>query len=416
MIGYVDDDWNEVPDGGLGLTKAGIALVTAEKRGRTTKKKAKPVIDALLGRAQALMSDGLAPRKVSKVWVFGSYVDPDKVDVGDIDIVIETYRTDVVPFREIEEHIEKHYPGYIPQSLSWHDSVEEVFIAKSIYGVRRHPLLAVTPLHTLIDLHRPCALFYDETKGGIIEPVYFDHHPESTERGDNIRERLVLPDLTARSSSFELTPAIVFDLNFGRSRREAEFSDLDWEAGSPGGHMDFFALNDFHGRRIDIHRNLSIGSSAWEYTLNTTITDIPDGSSHYDWINLGRRIVALAHADIIRMADHRHHERGMYEISAYICLDVGDHHPIRDIIEKGISKIFEEMDSSLPEGREFGIEFLCDGSGKATSSPLHFDAIHWKTLKMPFSESEYMEWAKPNHDEQDFPSRISPDVEDGPTP
>ncbi|WP_327210526.1 hypothetical protein [Rhizobium leguminosarum] len=406
MIDFVDEHWAVAENGSLGPTREGVALATARQRGRTPKAKAAAVVRALLQRAQALLHDDLAPRKVSRIWLFGSFIDPDKSDVGDIDVVVECYSTDVVPFDEVYHHVVTNYPGLISENADFMQrlSAGEQFLSKSMYGARRHPLLAPNDIGTLISLHRPCALFFDQSRGGIIEPEYHPHHPESPGRGETIRERLELPDLASHDDLFRLTPPIVVDRKFSPGAARDAFHHLDWRPSKGNDISDSFRFTGWHGAIVDIERRVDFHETFWELTMSVTI--VSEGESHlFQWDDVADKIVWLAHADVIRLAEYRNQRHSMQEIFGDIDVaDALDDHPLK-------SSIIRRLDWSLngwggrpglPDSHAFGIELSCDCNGPFRAPPHEFDDDEWEEAAhtLPFTREQYMAWARPHLDEE----------------
>lgn len=402
LVSFVDDDWKESNDGGLGLTREGVALVAATQRGRTKKAKASPVVEAVLSRAQALMEDELAPRKVDKIWLFGSYIDPEKDDVGDIDIVVESYRTDVVPFANIYHHVLENYPGMVSEDADFDQRLraEDVFVKKSVFGPRKHALLSPNSVDILIDLHRPCALFFDRARGGVITPEFFEHHPESTGRGDNIRDRLSLPDLDRRSPTFLLTPPMVVDPRFSPHTMEKGFKHIEHETLDAGDAADIFLLNHGNALSVEVARRADLGDGTWEYTAHVSVDTVAEGASEYAWYHLAGRLVALAHADLVRLADHRHGLGCMQDIIIEIQLaDIPADHPLRRAVSKHIEGAFSNLRgrAGIAPCHAFGIDFLCDGDGTFLYSPSEYDEEDWDLAgHLPFSREDYFSWLDSN--------------------
>lgn len=72
-----------------GLTTKGKALGSAKATARTPKEKASKVFDGLLDAAERINARSDLQFRVREIWLFGSMVDPDKADVGDIDFCLE---------------------------------------------------------------------------------------------------------------------------------------------------------------------------------------------------------------------------------------------------------------------------------------------------------------------------------------
>lgn len=419
LIGFVDEEMNEIEGGGLGLTRAGLALIDAKKRGRTDKVKAAAIVDALLTKAQSLMADELAPSKVERIWLFGSFIDPGKGDVGDVDLVVESYMTRVVPREETYLHVRKHYPGILPENLNyWQklpEAVAETFLLRSLYGPRRHPLLAPNDIETLRSLHRPCALAFDRTRGGIVEPIRLDHHPESEKRGEHIQERLVLPDLGVPSEAFRFVAPMVVDRMFSPHSTMADFDHMRWTKRNMG---DSFSLGEGVGPSLQVSRKCELGSRNWDYTLNVAVADPLGEENRWIWIDLAERLIALAHADLVRMANHRNDIHGMQEIFGELeFTDVAENHPFNQAVTDCVSDVFGGWHgrSEIAPGHAFGIDLACEGTGAGLVGPGYFEEDDWRRKEgiLPFTKADYEEWARPKPGEPDWKRYLPVDeVED----
>jgi predicted nucleotidyltransferase len=92
--GHHDDEaWRRFRN--LELSTLGAAVVSASARKRASKAKAHEVLDQILTNAAKLSGDKRAPEVVDQIWVFGSLIDDEKPDVGDLDIVVTTQRTKI---------------------------------------------------------------------------------------------------------------------------------------------------------------------------------------------------------------------------------------------------------------------------------------------------------------------------------
>ena len=139
FIAKVDEEGNPDPNGGYGLTRPGKAIASATAMRRTKKASAERILDGVLAKAAELAVDGVTPIKVSKIWVFGSYIDPTRPDVGDLDIVIETRFTGIegtASFRRRLEYIRDRYPGLLPSGF---DPIFGGREETSPAGSQRHP-------------------------------------------------------------------------------------------------------------------------------------------------------------------------------------------------------------------------------------------------------------------------------------
>jgi hypothetical protein len=84
-----------------GLTHAGLALVTAVARKRTSKSKARAVLDKFLAACLAANARYDLPVTIKEIWLFGSVIAPQKAEVADIDLVmVIEYRNEAGERRE----------------------------------------------------------------------------------------------------------------------------------------------------------------------------------------------------------------------------------------------------------------------------------------------------------------------------
>lgn len=399
LMDFVDEHWVCAEQGGFGLTREGMALATAQRRGRTRKHLASAVVDEMLSRAQALMHDKLAPRKVDKIWLFGSFIDPDKEDVGDIDLVVEDYRTGVVDYDQSHQYILENYPGLLRGIDDFYRrlAADELFLTKTLFGPRRHPLLAPNDLRTLIDLHRPCALVFDRAQGGIIAPRHFAHHPDSKRRAETIHDRLELPDLDRHDEVFRLTPPAVVDRSFRPGARPAAFDHLKWAPSNGNDVSDSFLLVGWQGARVALERRVDFDERTW--TVTTTVRSLDDGDS-FQWNDLAARLTWLVHADLIRLAEYRNQRRAMQEIISNIDFPSAPHDPLEWEIMRRLDWTIDGWDGrrGLPDSHSFGLEINCDDiPGPSRLAPHDFDDLEWEQMEksLPFTRSEYMEWAAP---------------------
>ncbi|NTF17428.1 hypothetical protein G6L37_03250 [Agrobacterium rubi] len=398
LIGFTDADrseWDTEPR--LGLTLGGAALVTAVSRARTSKQKASVVVDQLLSNAQELMSDAKSPVKPDRIWIFGSYIDPEKDDVGDIDIVVESSRTNVVEYSGMLAYIRSNYPGFLPK-LTGFDRYAPcgVFERRKLYGTRRHPLLAPNDIGTLERLHRPCALFFDAARGGIIEPEFHQYHPNSKERSSSIKERLVMPDLEG-AARFELTNPIVLDERFSTAVSEKEFGSLNHQTREDG---DSFLLrwSEPSDDGIVVTRTVDLFEDAWCCTYEVSADTVAD-KPHAAWRTLAEKLTVLAEADLLRLAVHRDDLGSMVEISIDIRLAEGckSDHPLRHLLQSRTSygsDILESKDyPAIPDSMAFGLFLLHEGTGSGLCCPCDLSDHDWDEARFPFTRYEYEEWA-----------------------
>ncbi|MFS8053254.1 hypothetical protein QD357_10490 [Rhizobium sp. BR 317] len=406
LISTVGHERKEAADGRLSLTEAGATLVTAQKRGRTAKEKAGKVLKGLLDRAQKLSQDAEAPAAADRIWVFGSYVNPEKTEVGDLDVAIECGRTGVVPYGgAIGEYIKKHYPGIVPEdSGDWkRGRFESSFLSKMLYGARRHPLISETDIGILKDLHCPCALVFDRERGGIIEPEYFEHHPDSKRRGDNIYERQVMPDLGVAGTAFEPTPHFVVLPQFANG---ASAKAIEAAVSAHDENPNRFTIKSISGPSLTVERRMEFGHRRWELTY-WIVDGGGDNSAQWEG-GAARRLAALAHADLVRLAEHRAQSLGMEEI--VVNVEPALHGPDSALAREIRASLFdclsdEDEPAGIAPSRAYGVHLHCCGGGIGFSAPHAYDDEAWEAAgdTVPFSREEYEQWAEPLEHELDWP-------------
>lgn len=393
LISTVDDRWLHDDDGMLGLTRSGVAVIAAEKRGRTSKEKANAVLQDMLRRVEDLSKDPKAPMKVDKIWVFGSLLDESKDDVGDIDVVIESYRTGVVPFREMHDYVEENYPGVITDSFRyWRDHASEVFLNKAVFGPRRHRLLAPNDISTLQGLHAPCAVVFDRARGGIVDPEVLPHHPNSTERAEWIRDRLVLPDLSERRDEFVPTPPFVVSHHFRkRAPKAVTEPPREHEAG------DSFRLSDIQENSALVRREFTFGEREWLCSFTIEKLDLREEhqayGSHWNSLSLADQIVTLAHADLARLADYRDHLSESQDICINILPPPHAPRPFLAALDRAIERAMGDQDDRADmSGRfAFGLRLTRNGVGAYYASASEYYGDDSKNMQddMPFVREDY---------------------------
>jgi predicted nucleotidyltransferase len=201
-----DSDFDYRDEGGL--TTKGRGLANANAISRTLKSKAVPILEELLDRIKATTSIKDFPRRITKVWIFGSMIDDAKHDVGDIDIVIESECAadfSKISVQDFDKSTLKRFASVIPRSaVTGHRALDEIVMDKYVFGKKRHRLFSPLDAAMLRSLHCPCKLVYDAERGGAVSDPVIPHHPDSKERGTHIFPRAVMPELV---SSGEMSSA-----------------------------------------------------------------------------------------------------------------------------------------------------------------------------------------------------------------
>jgi hypothetical protein len=381
------------------LSDAGSAVAIATATGRTSKKVAKRVLDAILANAATLSNDPNALYCVDQIWVFGSYINSAKADVGDLDLVVTRKRlplADEMNYAQRHAHLVRHYPGIEPTNadIFWG---HERWFNKMVYGPRRHRLVFEETMETLVGLHQPCALVFDQSRGGIIEPEYFEHHPESTERSADIRNRLVMPDLEQIPEEFRFvsaelhTPAfigqtwhgltVIWDKSHTRQEVQRMLKDI------PINGREHFAIlvetdSKMHAL-LHVHRTVTFDASAWHYDMNITCLYMAkDASFDRSAKEIGAEMLwTLFNADVIRLAARRAHLGGFEDINAsmLMCRRTRSIQEFEDHIENLHQRWFFERKGyiHLPENQRFGIMLTYEGAGGGYSELFFYDEDDW---------------------------------------
>ena len=191
--GLIDRDSGKV-------TEAGEVLLRSKVVARTPLKKAKAVLDALLERIDKLNRDPETISRVDEVWLYGSML-REEAAVGDIDLAIT--RSTSPRFPNLDARVEQAKRLLVdipepPQSWTWEwDRIDWLF-RRSIYGTRRHALLAGAKegVEDLMAVATPCQLIYDRARGGRVADAIVPRHPQSKGRADTVDRLPVLPNLT----------------------------------------------------------------------------------------------------------------------------------------------------------------------------------------------------------------------------
>lgn len=347
LIGMTVDDESHSTEKIFTLTGAGKAVAFADASKRVSKDAALKVLSSVVEASENLSKDENAPIKVAKIWVFGSVINPDKNDVGDLDIAIETVRTNKwkSSVREMERYVEKIYPGLLPESCDiWH--VDSEFVKKSLYGPRRNRLISETDVGTLIQLHVPCALVYDQKMGRIEQPKVLNFHPESKGRSSNIVPRRVMPNLPPFSASeFAPTDAVLLalaerynrgdapvhletGLQLDRKRLTADSPELD------GSSAFAITFKDHLGRERPyfcvVRRSLTEGVNLFEYRCDVEMKRVGKAKLNLqddEQEEVARVLSLICGADSSRLA-RRHNELNLTKPVRFIATDVGRHIPL----------------------------------------------------------------------------------------
>ncbi|MCV9963860.1 hypothetical protein OIU34_18450 [Pararhizobium sp. BT-229] len=419
FIAKVDEDGNPDPNGGYGLTKSGKAIAAATAMRRTKKDNAKRILERVLAKAAELAVDAVTPIKVEKIWVFGSYIDPSRPDVGDLDVVIETRFTGIdgtSSFRRRLEYIRDRYPGLLPSGFDpIFGGMDDYFVNRMLYGARKPALLAPNDIPTLISLGCPCALYFDIDNGGIIEPQFHARHPDSPGRSNTVSEKLAMPEFELMKE-FSFTPPVVatheFLMGGGGADVEVTTSRLD------SAMEDSFVL-DSYPRMVPmtVKRKLTFSDTEWAYEASLSV---PKGMSKGGRNVDGRyrpdirNAVDLLHADILRLAAFRQEQGAKVEIYADVSLSKSVKTWESDYDFRHRRFVLHDHETlgldAFPTPFSWGVDFALDGYGGGYIGPAMMDDDDWDSATLPFSRNEYEAWAKEHGiaPTQDGPSGMSP--------
>lgn len=218
--GLIGDGTNafgvELPDM---LTDKGKALGSAKVVRRTSKTAAASVLEGLFVGADRINARPDMPFRVARIWLFGSMIDPNKADVGDIDFCAEFENTPSYadPDDWAKRCRELFHELRLPDSayLFTYSSVRD----RMLYGPRRHPLLAPNEVERMSMLGCRCRLAYDADRGGRVEDAPLERHPSSNGRHPSMPAPATMPDLSPRSEAISPVPirlALPERLEFGR--------------------------------------------------------------------------------------------------------------------------------------------------------------------------------------------------------
>ncbi|MCV9964939.1 hypothetical protein OIU34_23885 [Pararhizobium sp. BT-229] len=392
------------------LTDAGEAVASASARKRSSKQAAAVVLDDILRNAQCLLKDKKAPMEVEQIWVFGSFVDPDKPDVGDLDVAITERRKD--GFREMSvpdmaRHIDRHYPGIVPDSVDIIDA-DDHFLRRMVYGTRKHPLVSPCSFHVMQGLHRPCALVFDRQRGGIIPPQHYSHHPDSKGRSDKTRNRLVMPNLSEATESFSLTHAEILSRRFlhgghGGDDLITDTTDLD------GRHRFAVSLDSEDGTTsvtVQVTRKVSLEAGTWHYdcevSLASTLENAAAITSRQE-DRLTMIVGTIYAADILRLADRRDKLAVFPTITANMTVAGGlavKRSLYRQLREAAELRPESDETIGMAERHSYGVELQFNRNRvRSVAPPSSFSERDWRKMEdvLPFDRDEYRRWMREHH-------------------
>lgn len=366
--------------GRMDLSDAGRAVAWASAQKRSSKNAADKVLGTILDNAMKLSKDENAPIEIDQIWLFGSYVNPAKADIGDLDIAFSTRKRPFaadMSWREINAVIDDNYPGLLPESVDpWRQGRH--WVNRMLFGKRKHPLISATDIDTLKDLHQPCRLVYDNSQGGVVAAVDYPHHPDSRRRESHVRERLHMPDLSTNLAPFELTSAriqmsarnmaVEAPCVIGYDRMTEE--DLEKLASAPlDGKGSFaFVADDTGGRAIfHVTREVDLSGDVWQYRMNIDAVQMPKkfDFGHYTARTYAECIGAFFGADVLRLADRRAAMGLNVSIDCDLAMDINSRNAsefIDQMQNETALLVSDDLTSvRLPEKYMHGIEIFWGG-------------------------------------------------------
>lgn len=403
--GEGDDSWKTKT---LHLSRRGEAILHASARKRASKEKARSILDTMVANAEKVLNDPLAPMRVDEIWVLGSFINEDKSDVGDLDVVVTHAYTKCGrgnPYK-VREYIDDHYPGVLAESV---DSIygATTWLTRMIFGKRRDALIHDVRFSDLIALHCPCWLVFDAKRGGGIRPEKFPFHPKSERKEDTIKERAVMPILNDVAPVFTPTPVSVLDGDRFRSViLYGSAKDL------PESVIEFSQDTEVDGRFsaiacqmegsapqvcFAIKRGLECGALEWRYTMDIRATYVSKSFTMYDDTarTFARALGVLRDADMLRIANRRSLLHGFPAIELDVRLCNRSHRMESFVREmKSVTCGFtKDLSRSLPTGFSTGIGFLWEDEEEwAYLAPFEWDEEDWNASNI--DRSTYEKWRR----------------------
>lgn len=182
------------PEPFLGLTQDGLAVAAASGRKRTPKAKAGKVLYEFLKACQTANDRDDLPFVVEEVWLFGSMLNDERLDVGDVDFVMETalregftFEKACARYEELAEDMQVSWPPtFLPN---------ESVIRRLLFGKRRNPLLSSKDIDTLKSLGCPVKMVFDRKRNGRVGDPVLPMHPLSTGRTEEANPPLAMPNV-----------------------------------------------------------------------------------------------------------------------------------------------------------------------------------------------------------------------------
>ncbi len=368
----------------LKLTGQGIGIASAAATKRTDKAIAYGHLNKLLERCRANNANELSPIEIGEVWIYGSMLDDEKLDVGDIDLVVLARRKEAFKGQSITRHIDEHFPGLLPETRdSLFFDADSTFTQKIVYGPRRHAIFSPNSLDILIKLHQPCAKAFDIEAGGVIEIVKLPHHPLSTGRADSIQPRATMPIFPVPLHPFTPTPAY---LGAGR------LTDSMWSAHD----FDVFPASEAEARldgrlvrgptvsdaatvfvpgrqnkattaiildRTFIIQNEGTNEECWSLNAELSICG-KKAAFGPGWVDPVKKVIARTlGADMTRLMGHRDEKQSTADISVKLSLTKPSKEGrdlVSDIGEYIGSRVFSSYEPEATKHLKYGLTFIAE--------------------------------------------------------
>lgn len=310
---YQDPDAHKT----LELSSVGLAVKNASARKRVPKERAGKVLASVIDNAARLLDDPRAPKKVTEIWVFGSYLDSNREDVGDLDVVVSSRWRPRFPIQDFRGYVTDNYPGTVPDSAQYYQA-DQIWLDRMLFGKRRDPMISVHPIEDLIALYCPCRLVFDSKRGGRIPPEEYLHHPNSTGLAPTVYERSAMPALGEISKTFVPTSASVLVEDADRSCVSL-YTNLDELPPVLHTHFDGLHLDGRNGLaacEMDgrgpwtcfyVSRHVEWNPAFWRYTMNIKAVYLHKLVSvrHWQGGGLSKILGALFNSDMLCLADRR---------------------------------------------------------------------------------------------------------------
>ncbi len=330
----------------LMLTDRGEAIANATARKRSGKAVGYAVLDKIIQNIEKLNENAHSPVNVERLWVFGSLIDPDRSDIGDVDIAIETSQAGIygkVAFNI--DHYRTHFPELRMGNVNPFWLAPHYFCRRALYGPKRHNLISEVDLRELIDLHVPCALVFDKAVGRLPIDRVLPHHPGSSVRSSRMGDRLEVPKLTEMDGVFRPSSAEILGEHFsnawvGRYVQVCASSVPADVANKLPNSIDVngqerFALvfqDDDRAQRpflVTIDRGLeSADDDYWNYRCKVTVSPIGNepsgGATRVEELLISEAVKLSVGADMHRLAWLRRQVNPLVEIYMDVNVSVDD--------------------------------------------------------------------------------------------